>query len=268
MYNSVSPNFKMPYVTSYHALLALQFFSNAYASPVGGPGVPVQGAKPATSPEAAKTIVTTAINSGSTYTLTYAPSTLTAGLVVTEASTTSSINAGAVVGVLAGGAAIAGALAFAPKFVPEPVPAGGGGEGENPSCQKKTAAICTQECENDWFISNCKIQTTSSYKLKSCSTTTGCAVVPSATTISHDAPKASVSKNPTDVGPDPTADPVAPNDMAKVQAHLAKEYFRLGIDDTDQPASDTKAKCATDGSKGVLQVSEVKVRSGNEFRCY
>lgn len=93
-------------------------------------------------------------------------------------------------------------------------------------------------------------------------------MVPSVTTISHNAPKASVSVVSTDVGPDPTADPVAPNDMAQVQAFLVKEYFRLGIDDTDQPASDTKAKCATDGSKGVVQVSEVQVRYGNEFRNY
>lgn len=228
----------------------------------------MQGGKPATSPQAAKTIVTTATNAGSTYTLTYAPSTLTAGSVVTEASTTTSINAGAVVGVLLGGAAIGAALAFAPKVIPEPVQPGDGGEGENPRCKKKTAAICTQDCENDWFISKCKIQTTSSCKLKSCSTTTGCIVVPSVRTISHNAPKASVAVVSTDVGPDPTADPVAPNDMAQVQAFLAKEYFRLHIDDTEKPASNIKAKCATDGSKGVLQVSKVQVRFENEVRSH
>jgi len=130
IYKSLSPKFRMPCFTSFHAFLALQLFSNAYASPVGGPGMPVQGAKPAISPEAVKTIVTTATNSGSTYTLTYAPSTLTAGFVVTEASTTSNINAGAVVGVLTGGAAVEAALAFAPKIIPEPVQPGGEGEGE------------------------------------------------------------------------------------------------------------------------------------------
>lgn len=92
--------------------------------------------------------------------------------------------------------------------------------------------------------------------------------MPSVRTISHNAPKASVAVVSTDVGPDPTADPVAPNDMAQVQAFLAKEYFRLHIDDTEKPASNIKAKCATDGSKGVLQVSKVQVRFENEVRSH
>lgn len=143
--------------------------STADANPVGA----VPGAK-TTEPPGLKTLVTAVTDQGSTYTLTYVPSTITAATVLVEGTSTASVNAGAVIGALAGGAALA-ALPFAiPKAVPEPVLEGDGSDGgsENtqrrPGCETKTAKACTEDCTADWFVSSKKVQTTATCTTATC----------------------------------------------------------------------------------------------------
>lgn len=162
--------------------------------------------------------------------------------VVTDGSTTSSINAGAVVGVLAGGAADAALVYFAPKIIPEGSGGNGKGEGgEESDCLKKTTAICVEDCTADWFIFKCQIQTTSS-RNQVHSSTTGCVVVPITKTISHDPSKAS-AKTVTHVENqgDPSAPTPPPLPIDELQAYLAKENFRLGIADLKARASSSKS---------------------------
>ena len=85
--------------------------------------------------------------------------------------------------------------------------------------------------------------------------------MPATFTNSHDAPTAIVQTVSSDPHNCPTTAPARKIDPLVEQGYLAQEYQRLGIDDADTPTSDTKARCETDPSKGVLQVSNIQVRS-------
>lgn len=255
----------MPHLIPSYALLLLQISAHTYAGPLIGRPLPepVRAAPkpgPTTKPAPTTQIITTTF-SGSTYTLTYVPSTVTAPDVITESSVTATVNVGAIVGALAGGAAVAAAAYFAPKYLPEL--SGEEEDDEDWKCEKKTVAACTQDCTADWFISSCQVQTTSSCAAKACSTVTGCFVLPTISTVSHDIPSALIATVTSDPNDRPTTLPNWSIDPSVLQAYLGQAYQRLGIGDTNTPASDTQAQCETDPSKGALEQSSVKVRCDN-----
>lgn len=244
-------------ITSQSLILLAWKLSTADANPVGA----VPGAK-TTEPPGLKTLVTAVTDQGSTYTLTYVPSTITAATVLVEGTSTASVNAGAVIGALAGGAALA-ALPFAiPKAVPEPVLEGDGSDGgsENtqrrPGCETKTAKACTEDCTADWFVSSKKVQTTATCTTATCTQTTGCIVTDTTKTNSHPVVTPTVTTLTTSSPQGPTTAP--PLDYGGIQVYLGKEYLRLHIDNYGDNAN-ADATCEKDVAKGVLEMKGVKV---------
>lgn len=255
--------------SSTHRIIQFLLFALPLTGASPAAPIPAPGAKPADVPSKStlKTFVTITTEGGSTYTLTYVPSTITQDTTITEASTTSTVNAGAIIGALAGGAVLAALPAIIPKILPRDtveVPKGGDGGGDddndNNQCDKKTASVCTDECTASWFISECSVITTPSCSSKACSSTVGCNVQASTTTVSatpsptqYDVYEGNLDdfiSNPADA---------PPFDVTVIQAYLGKEYQRLHIDSDGTSGPDPDAQCEKDPAKGSLQVNGVQV---------
>ena len=207
-------------------------------------------------------LVVTAIDQGSTYTLTYAPSTLTAATTLGAGNATTAVKAGAVVGALAAGSAVAALPLLIPKVIPDVIPEGGEGEGEgedgDEDCEEDFAKICIDDCTADWFVSNKRVETTSNCAVE-CAPTIGCSVKDSTHTFFH------AITIPSSVQTLTTSaflgrGSALPLLYAPLQAYLAQEYQRLHIDDDDGENVNSDAACENDRAKGFLDKHSVKVR--------
>ena len=201
--------------------------------------------------------ITTATENGSTFTLTYTPSTVTQEIEITMASTTSKVPVGAVIGALAAGAAVAAIPPAVPEIIPEHGGEGEGGEDddaeeeEEEECPVTTASACSKECMSDWFVSNGQIEATTSCSDLVCKPTIGCDVITA--TETHNKDRAEAPWQTSNSLPGPAASPEGPPlqlDIDRAQAILAKEFFRLGISGDNQFDSKTEALCEMDASKG------------------
>ncbi|KAG8526204.1 uncharacterized protein KY384_000197 [Bacidia gigantensis] len=229
----------------------------------GNPVGAISAAKPTEQQSADKTIVTTTTEPGSTYTLTYTPSIVTADTTLIEGCTTAFVYAEAIVGALLGGPAVAALPFVIPKAIPpnlldgEPVDGGRNEGDDDQGCQKITANICTEECTTDWFHFENQPHTTSTCAAAASAKTTGCDVTDTTKTNSHPIPTPSVTTLTTTTNSgNPSA---APFDYLVIQVYLGQEYQRLHIDDNGGTA-EHEADCEDAASKGVLGVMGVKVR--------
>lgn len=220
-------------------------------NPIGGASI----AAPVKTPSL-QTIVTTATVEGSTYTLTYLPSTVTATTLLAEGTSSVSVPAGAIVGALAGAAAIAALPLAIPKVVPEEDLKGDGPE--ETGCQKDIAHVCRQDCTADWFVSSKKAVTTSSCAKAACEETAGCNIADSTQTSLHSitAPDFSTVTSLTASQAPPTSAP--PLNYAVIQAYLGQQYQRLHLDD-DGGKQKTAAACEQNPAKAVLEIKGLKV---------
>lgn len=230
----------------------------ATSSPAGG--LPFTNAK-VPNPMQSKTpqtFVTTATDGTSTFTLTYVPTTVASATTIVDGTTTSTANAGAIIGVLAAGAVVAALPAAIPKAVPENVIDNPGGNDGNSNCNTKKASICTDQCTPNWFVSANSVVTTVSCSNQACSTTQGCTVTDSTTTVTATRTSHRKTVYPgVEVGPMQPTDP-PPFDTTVLQAYLGQEYQRLHIDVTGGGQT-TNAQCEKNPAKGSLEVAGVKV---------
>ncbi|KAL8649955.1 MAG: hypothetical protein Q9226_005352 [Calogaya cf. arnoldii] len=205
---------------------------------------------------ALKTLVTTLTDQGSPYTLTYAPSTVTAATILVEGTSTTSVGAGAIVGALVGGAAVAALPLAIPKALPQPILEGDDlepgreAEADGEGCEEKTAKVCTEDCSADWFVSSKKVQTTLKCSTATCAETKGCSVTDTTKTNSQTISVGEVAPY-TAAGMSPVSATIAPLDYVVLHIYLAQEYLRLHIDGKGANAN-SDAACVKDGTKGSL----------------
>ncbi|KAL8895321.1 MAG: hypothetical protein Q9192_003714, partial [Flavoplaca navasiana] len=232
---------------------------NVYSTD-GNPVGPLPGAG-STDQQALKTLVTTVTDQGSAYTLTYQPTTIAAATTLVDGTSTTAIDAGAVVGIVAGGAAVAALPLAIPKAVPQPIlegdspTPGGEDDSENTGCEEKTAKVCTEDCSADWFVSSKKVQTTLKCSTATCADTTGCTVADTTKTNSQTISVGSVVTYTTSTASGLAT--AAPLNYAVIQVYLGKEYLRLHIDGKGDNAN-SEAECGKDPAKGILKKEGLK----------
>ncbi len=232
----------------------LSFLAWTLHAVFGNPLGALPGATSAEQPEF-NTLITTVTDQQSAYTLTYVPTTITAATTLVEGTSTTTVDTGAIVALLAGGTAAAALPLAIPKAVPQPVPEPpdaevGEDDGQDPGCEEKTAQACSEQCTADWFISSKKVQTTSQCATATCAETVGCSVADTTKTITQPIPTPSVTTLTTTSSMGTATPP--PLDYIALQVYLGSEYLRLHIDGNS-------ATCETDTAKGVLEIEGVKV---------
>lgn len=207
--------------------------------------------------------VTTETAGGSTYTLTYIPSTVASSTTVTEQSTTFTVDPGQVVGIIVAGAGAAALPEEISEIIPGEVldgPPGGEPDPEDgdddDSCTKKEAAVCERDCTLSWFVSDSKPITTSMCAKPTCTTTTGCDVT--ATTKIATASASASFVVATDIFDTPGPSPRSV-DLHDTQIFLRKEFERLQIDSESEFAGNADVSCVNASSAGSLNVAVTKV---------
>lgn len=181
----------LPHLLSLYILIATS--SGIARAQIDAPGA--KPSDPPRQPAAPTPYVTTVTKDQSTYTITYVESVASAETTVTEQSTTETVKAGEVVGAVLGGAAAGAVAAGLPLLIPKPGPGGGppvipedgpqvgpaapppGGNGPQDNkkeCQTSEVEICKGKCTKTYFVSEGRIENTSSCEKKDCSKTKGC----------------------------------------------------------------------------------------------